>query len=292
MSFKSIFITGSNGFVGKQIIELNSHLKFTKYKRGNKIIINEPYVFHFAGLAHNSNKSNKRDEYINANYILTKKIFNAFKKSQSTKIFIFLSTSKVSGLKNNILVEHVTNNNRNMYSESKLMAEKFLLNQIKNIGNKKIYIIRPSIIIGKNMKGNLKYIKKIVKYNLIWPFGKFDNKISILDIRNLNHVLLSIINNKISSGIYNLSNSNPIKVTELVFKINYIINKKTKFFFFNRSTIKLIFTLGNFFNLPFLNLETFRKITENNIVSNKKIIDSIGQLPFDNDDGLKLYFNE
>ena len=74
MSFKSIFITGSNGFVGKQIIELNSHLKFTKYKRGNKIIINEPYVFHFAGLAHNSNKSNKRDEYINANYILTKNI--------------------------------------------------------------------------------------------------------------------------------------------------------------------------------------------------------------------------
>ena len=53
MSFKSIFITGSNGFVGKQIIELNSHLKFTKYKRGNKIIINEPYVFHFYGLAYN-----------------------------------------------------------------------------------------------------------------------------------------------------------------------------------------------------------------------------------------------
>ena len=92
--FKSIFITGSNGFVGKQIIELNSHLKFTKYKRGNKIII-KAICFHFAGLAHNSHKSNKRDEYINANYILTKKIFNAFKKSQSTKIFIF-STSKVS----------------------------------------------------------------------------------------------------------------------------------------------------------------------------------------------------
>ena len=55
----------------------------------------------------------------------------------------------MSGLKNNILVEHVTNNNRNMYSESKKMAEKFLLNQIKNIGNKKIYIIRPSIIIWK-----------------------------------------------------------------------------------------------------------------------------------------------
>lgn len=292
MSEKTIFITGSNGFVGNQIIELNSQFKFNRYKREDKIIINEPYVFHFAGLAHNTNIKNKEDEYLNSNYILTKKIFNAFKKSDSSKVFVFLSTSKVSGKENNVYVENVINKNRNIYSESKFLAEKFLLNELSSIGNKKIYIFRPSIIIGKNVKGNLKYIKKIVKHNLLWPFGKFNNKISVLDIRNLNYVLLFLINNNLSSGVYNLSNSKPILVRELVNKINKVMKKKTKVFFFSKTFIKLIFTLGNFFNLPLLNLEVFKKITENNIVSNKKIIDSIGQLPYDNDDSINLYFNE
>ena len=158
--------------------------------------------------------------------------------------------------------------------------------------NKKIYIFRPSIIIGKNVKGNLNNIKKIVKHNLFWPFGKFDNKISILDIRNLNYVILFLMNNNLRSGVYNLSNSKPILVNELVNKINIVMKKKTKVFFFSKTIIKLIFTLGNFFNLPLLNLETLKKITENHIVSNKKIIDSIGELPYENDDGINLYFNE
>lgn len=287
-----IFITGSSGFVGNQIIGLNPNIEFVSFDRNENIEINESYVFHFAGLAHNSHKTRKKNDYIKANYLLTKKVFNAFKKSKKSKIFIFLSSSKVSGLKNNILVETRVNKRRNVYSESKYLAEKFLLNEINTLKNKKVFILRPSIIFGKNVKGNFKFIKNIVKYNLFWPFGNFTNKISILDIRNLNYTLLYLISNNVDSGIYNLSNNNPIELNQLIVKINKIMNKKARILFVNKTLIKGLFSLGNFFNLPFLNIETFSKITDDNIVSNKKILKEHGKFPYNNDDGIKLYFNE
>ena len=148
-----IFITGSNGFVGKSVVKLLSAYNFTNYSRFlNTKITDEIAVIHTAGLAHNKHDDRLFKKYKKANTDLTIKIFDSFLKSNA-KTFIFFSSSKVSGLKNGFLVENKLSDKLNVYSKSKYLAERYILKN--TYPNKKIYIIRPSLIVGDNLKGNL-----------------------------------------------------------------------------------------------------------------------------------------
>ena len=89
-----VYITGSTGFVGENIINLNPNTNFIRNRRNENIKIDGDFVFHFAGLAHNSN--NDYSLYEESNYFFTKKIYDNFLKSNS-RVFIFLSTIKVVG---------------------------------------------------------------------------------------------------------------------------------------------------------------------------------------------------
>ena len=59
----SIFITGSSGFVGLNLIEyLRSFFTFIKYQRETAIEINQDIVIHLAGKAHDLKKTKHSDE--------------------------------------------------------------------------------------------------------------------------------------------------------------------------------------------------------------------------------------
>ena len=126
---KKVFITGSSGFVGSNILKLNRSVFFNKYKRSDKIQINEEVVFHFAGLAHNAHNPKHLERYLKANYELTKELFENFVISDS-QVFIFLSSIKA--IKNNCIEikEEGVYENKNVYGLSKAKAEKFLISKI------------------------------------------------------------------------------------------------------------------------------------------------------------------
>lgn len=287
----SIFISGSSGFVGKNIMKLNPNSKFYCYNRKNTIKINQDFVFHFAGLAHDISSKKKDDLYIKSNTELTIKIFDEFLKS-SAKVFIFLSTIKVLGEYENTILENSVPTKQSIYGLSKYNAEKYLMSK-KISSEKKVFILRSSLIYGEKPKGNLKLLKKYVSLNLPWIFSSFDNKISLLDIRNLNFILNQICNNykTIPSGIYNVSDNSAIKVKNLVKILASTCNKKIIFWKFNKSFLSFVFNVGSKLKLPIINNITLHKLTKNTIVDNTKIKRALNlSLPYSTKNSINYYY--
>jgi nucleoside-diphosphate-sugar epimerase len=91
---KSIYITGSSGFVGNSILQyFNNRYLITKYLKENFININEDVVLHFAGKAHDLKNIEHPSSYYEVNTELTKNVFDEFISSDA-KVFITLSSVK------------------------------------------------------------------------------------------------------------------------------------------------------------------------------------------------------
>ena len=186
---KSLFITGSTGFVGKNIIKyFNSKFEIYKFSKNEKININQEIVLHFAGKAHDLKNTANAEEYYIINTELTKQVFDNFLESKA-KVFITLSSVKaVADDLKCVLSEEYLPNPITHYGKSKLLAEQYILSsQIPKW--KRVYILRPCLIHGPGNKGNLNLLYKIVSKGLPWPLGAFENKRSFCSIQNLCFVI-------------------------------------------------------------------------------------------------------
>ena len=222
-----ILITGGSGFLAKNIIINNPNYSFDLLDRRKKIkILNHDCVIHCAGISHDLNNKYSFKNYIDSNYILTKKIFDKFLESKS-KIFIFFSSVKaVRDSYDKILDESVSPNPTTKYGKSKLMAEKYILSKIKQV-NKKIYVLRPCMIYGPGNKGNLNLLYNTINKGFPWPLGAFENKRSFCNVDNVTFVVNELINSKnIPSGVYNISDDYPISTNELV-KLIFLANGRS-----------------------------------------------------------------
>jgi nucleoside-diphosphate-sugar epimerase len=290
---KNVFITGSTGFVGKNIIK-SFNFNFKTYFKNDKININEDIVLHFAGKAHDLKNILNSDEYYQSNFDLTKNIFDRFLLSDA-KIFITLSSVKaVADILESELTEEYFPNPITHYGKSKLLAEQYILTkQIPE--DKRVYILRPCMIHGPGNKGNLNLLYKIVSKGFPWPLGAFENKRSFCSIDNLCFIINELINNEaIPSGVYNLADDEPITTNDLIKLIAESKHRKCKIWNIHPFFIKSISRLGDFLKLP-LNTERLTKLTETYIVSNNKIMNAINKpLPLSAKEGLMKtlnYFN-
>ena len=288
----SIFLTGSSGLVGKNIISYFGKLiPINEYKRGSVINIQEDFVIHLAAKAHDLKKVNSETDYYLVNTELTKQVFNSF-ISSNAKVFITLSSVKAVAdeLDCELTEEHFPNPVTH-YGKSKLNAEEYILsNQIPH--GKRVYILRPCMIHGPGNKGNLNLLYKIVSKGLPWPLGSFENKRSFCSIENLCFIINELIeNDKIPSGIYNVSDDEPISTNEIIKLI--ALNNKRKYYIWKipKLIIYTISKLGDLLKLP-INTENLNKLTENYIVSNNKILQAINKsLPLGSKEGLIITFN-
>jgi nucleoside-diphosphate-sugar epimerase len=285
---KKIFITGSTGFVGINCLKFfKKDYSFTLYnKNDNNIITNEDVVLHLAGKAHDLKKAFNVKEYYEVNTDLTIKFFNNFIKSNA-KVFIFLSSVKaVKDDDIDNLTEETIPYPNTHYGKSKLLAEQYILNNVIPVG-KRVYILRSCMIHGPGNKGNLTLLYKMISNRLPWLLGSFENKRSFCSIDNLCFIINELIENyQIPSGIYNISDDEPISTNEL---IRLIAESQAKMpFILNipKSIVIFLSRLGNIFKLP-LNTERLKKLTETYIVSNNKIIQAINKsLPVSSKEGL------
>jgi nucleoside-diphosphate-sugar epimerase len=285
---KTIYITGHSGFVGKNLIdEFKSQFIFTKHVKGNDFLINEEIVIHLAGKAHDLKKVADDKEYYEVNTELTKNVFNSFMKSDA-KVFIFLSSVKaVADFSNEPLTEDVIPNPITHYGKSKLLAEEYI-SSFKLPDNKRVFILRPCMIHGANNKGNLNLLFKVVSFRIPWPLGAFNNQRSFCSVHNLIGIIKKIILiDSIPSGIYNVSDTGYISTNRLVEIISLSLNRKPLILKIPKSIVKTLAKIGSIFSLPF-NEERLEKLTENYMVSNKKLLEFIdSDLPFSIEYGLE-----
>jgi nucleoside-diphosphate-sugar epimerase len=286
-----VTITGATGFVG---INLKEYLEKAyavnslsmRYVPDQIFKIETDILIHLAGKAHDLKNVSNPNEYYDANFELTKQLFNSFLNSDAS-VFIFMSTVKaVADEVEGILTEEYKPNPKTHYGIAKLQAEEYILS--KKIPNgKRIYILRPCMIHGPGNKGNLNLLYKLVEKELPWPLGAFDNRRSFLTVENLCFVIKEIIENEqIPSAIYNVSDDSTISTNELIKLLGKSLNKKINIWSIPVSGIKGFAKLGDVLPLP-LSSERLQKLTENYVVSNKKIIQAIKKpFPISIEDGL------
>ena len=286
-----ISITGASGFVGTHLIDYlkvsnEMNAMHIRYMPNQQINLKGDAIIHLAGKAHDLKKTSNPQDYYEANFELTKQLFDAFIDSE-LNVLIFMSTVKaVADEVEGILYEHKTPNPKSHYGISKQMAEKYILSQ-ELPREKRIYILRPCIIHGPGNKGNLNLLHKLVDKGIPWPLGSIENQRSFLCIENLCFVINELLENKtIPSGIYHVADNESLSTNELIQLLAESLRKKTKILKINVLFIKFLAYLGDRIPLP-LNTERLQKLTENYVVSNEKIVKVLGKkLPISAREGL------
>lgn len=290
-----IAITGATGFVGTNLKnylrtshEINS--MSVRYVPSQQFELQGDAIIHLAGKAHDLKKVSNPQDYYEANFELTKQLFDAFLISEST-VFIFMSTVKaVADEVKGILTEDAIPNPKTHYGIAKHQAEEYILSQQLPEG-KRIYILRPCMIHGPGNKGNLNLLYQLVAKGLPWPLGAFENQRSFLSIENLCFVIKELLENEsIPSGVYQVADDEALSTNELIQLLGKSLGKKTKIWKINASFIRFIASTGDKIHLP-LNSERLQKLTENYVVSNEKIVKALSkQLPVTAKEGLMMTF--
>ena len=272
-----VLVTGSHGFVGSNLIEALSeaHEIIRWDVRENQPLPAVDAVIHLAGLAHDTKHTTDADAYFKVNTLLTQQIYSRFLESSAKKIVFFSSIKAQDG--------------DTPYAKSKREAEK-ILDSARD--DKQTYILRPCMIHGKGVKGNLPLLFKVMKAGMPWPLAAFENRRSFASIGNVCFVVSELLSKDVESGIYNLSDDDPISTNELVELICKCLGKKVRLWRIPRVVMTVCARIGDALHLP-LNTERLGKLTENYVVDNSGIKQALGidVMPVGTKEGLKSTIN-
>ncbi len=286
-----IILTGASGFAGTNLIKYLSSFEIKKlslrYQVKQKIELEDAdAVVHLSGKAHDLKNVSKPQDYYDANFELTKQLYDAFLKSNVSK-FIFISSVKATADEvNEVLTEGHQPNPQTHYGISKLMAEEYIRSKTLPEG-KKYYILRPCMIHGPGNKGNLNLLYQFVKMGVPYPLAAYKNHRSLLSVENFCFTINELLNSNFPTGTFHLADKESLPTNEIVKTITEVLNVKTRLWRFPIPLINSFAKIGDFLKLPF-NTERLNKLTENYVVSNRKIIAILGkEFPVESKDGLR-----
>lgn len=303
----NILITGIHGFVGNNLV---CSLKRYHTICGMDIVFPDKdgvkktfswndlgeiermdAIVHLAGIAHDLRHEVDQAMYFKINVDLTKRIFDYFLNSDAKKFIFFSSIAAVADrVYEHVLTEEAVPHPVGFYGESKFEAEKYIQGRMSECEEKGkfVYIIRPCMIHGPGNKGNLNLLYNIVKNGFPWPLGAFENKRSFVSVDNVCFVVEKLIEERICSGIYHLADDEVLPTNELVRLIGEVLGKKVRIWHVNQNIMKGCARVGTWFGLP-LNDERLRKLTENYVVSNRKIKTVLGieKMPVNAEEGMR-----
>lgn len=309
-----ILITGVHGFVGSNLVEalkkehtiygldIISPLKdgvektfsWDDLDAGNVPEVDA--IVHLAGKAHDTKNQSAAEVYFKVNTGLTQKIFDYFLSHEGIKKFVFFSTAKAAADKvEGVLTEDVVPAPVGPYGESKIAAERYILERMEIAGqtgndeaDKRVYIFRPCMIHGPGNKGNLNLLYKVVSKGIPWPLGAFENRRTFTSVENICFAVNGVLTKNVQSGIYNMSDDEALSTNELIEEICKSLGKKAHIWRLPKGLMNGVAKVGGWLHLP-LNPERLRKLTENYISSNAKIKKALGveRMPVDASEGLK-----
>lgn len=292
---KKLLLTGASGFVGQNLaksLRSAGHEIFALSRNGGAgtltwsdvaagTLPQVDAVIHLAGKAHDLKNAAAAQIYFDVNTELTRRIFAWFEKSPARQFYFFSSVKAAADCvpAGVALTEDAVPAPSGPYGESKLAAENFLRENFDFGGNapggKRVYILRPCMIHGHGNKGNLNLLYTVVRRNLPWIFGAFENRRSFLSMRNLEFVVEKMLAGTPPSGVYNLADDESLSTNALVEIICSALGKRARIVKFPAGAIRFLAAAGTLLHLPF-NRDRLTKLTENYVVSNAKIKAALG----------------
>jgi nucleoside-diphosphate-sugar epimerase len=291
---KKIFITGANGMIGSALVrklvdkyqlillspDVNRIEKFSDevtiiqkklsdLEEWKEHLEGVSCLIHLAAAVHWTPKTEEDKEYFKkVNAEETRKVFLAAKEKKVDK-FLFFSTNDVYRPSEQIISEKTEVNPSNIYGESKLQAEKYLLNESKE-SDTEVVIFRAASVYGKNDGGSMKTLVNLCNKGIIPMLGKGKNKKALLYLEDLVQAVEKYIesNDDLNNEIFNIHSGN-YEYKEIIYSICEVFDFKVfKFpipeWFINNIAAKISF------------LNKLETAAENKVTSSKKAEELLG----------------
>jgi nucleoside-diphosphate-sugar epimerase len=214
-----VLLTGSSGFIGKELQKLTSHVTYRCVtRRLSKEVASDNFtitnldsktnwngafdnintIIHLGGLAHN--KEYTFQEYKDINNMGTLHLAK-MAASYGVKRFVFASSIGVNGSFTNHMPFSNTSeiNPNNAYAQSKYDAE-VGLKKIADETGLEVVIVRPTLVYGPNAPGNFGSLTKLVHKLPFLPFGLCDNRRDFIAVQNLADLLITCAKHQNAAG--------------------------------------------------------------------------------------------
>lgn len=282
----AILLTGGSGFIGGHLhnvlpnndiinldlVEPNFPCQST-YAKGDiriendvrnairnndvKSIISLAAKHHDFGVGH--------DEYFDTNEDGTRIICEVASEFNINEI-IFYSSVAVYGIREEVSGEQLEPNPDSPYGESKLAGEKVLIKWAAEKPDRKVLIIRPTLVFGKNNMANMRNLIKQIDSGLYFHLGKADNVKSIAYVENVVQATL-FLKERMKPGvaIYNYADEPQLTTRQISNVIAESLNKKIR--------LSVPKTLGVMMGLPF---DIIIKLTGKNLPISSARIKKLG----------------
>ena len=276
-----IGITGAGGFVGKRFTEYNrdkyqfNRIPLRNLPSSEMVLPGVDVILHMAGKAHDMRVSDEK-VYNEVNVDLTTRLANQAKQ-RGISHFIYISSVKVYGDdRTDYLDEDSECRPTDAYGKSKLQAENYL----KSIQTPefKVAIVRPPLVYGPGVKGNMIRLLRLAEKNMPLPFGGVKNERSMVFIDNLVELINRVIDTK-ATGTFVAGDAQPISTAELMTFIRSFMNK--------RRGMVSIPSLGQKL-LKALRPKLFNRLFGSFVIHNQKTNERLGfQPPYSTEYGVK-----
>ncbi len=241
-----ILVTGANGFVGQSLVsalleqgyyvhcaQRNSQDEtekqpsceyfavgdFTENPVWDEALNGVDSVVHLAARVHVMQETAKDPlaEFRKANVDATLELARAAVR-KGVKRFVYISTIKVNGeqTKGCAFSEEDEVSPFDPYARSKLEAEQGLMALGRESGME-IVVIRPVLVYGPGVKGNVLRLLQLIKKGIPLPFRGVDNQRSLLALDNLvDLIILCIRHPRAANQIFLAADGNDISTEKLV----------------------------------------------------------------------------
>ncbi|MDA7830132.1 NAD-dependent epimerase/dehydratase family protein [Gammaproteobacteria bacterium] len=174
-------------------------------------------VFHLAGFAHDVREPSKvRNMYHSINVAATLALARSAVQS-GVKRFVFISSVKAGGhgSSDRGANELAWNCPEGVYGETKLEAETELL-KISEESEMHVSIIRPSLVYGPGVKGNLRLMQLGIKSGWFPPLPETGNKRSMIHVDDLVRAMLFVANSQhTNSEVFIATDGKPYSSREI-----------------------------------------------------------------------------
>lgn len=248
-----ILLTGINGFVGHSVapffvergyevigagrrefkcdgVKFVPISRIDRYTHWGAALPGVDVVIHLAGRAHKMKEAPEDHHlYYETNVEGSVNLAEQAIKA-GVKKFIFISSIKamLSGACEEPLVESLPCRPHEPYGISKLKAELELRKLSENTAMK-LVILRPPLIYGPGVKGNLASLIRIVRGMPFLPFGGIVNRRSLLGVKNLASAIDAVIHAEIADGkTYLVADGEEISTSELVKRLITVFNPSAR----------------------------------------------------------------
>lgn len=284
-------VTGGSGFIGSRLSSLLNSKGYKVRLLSRKNVANfetivcdlekeeipisaldsVDTIFHLAGYAHDLHDNHLNElRYKKINVHATIQLAK-LAISAGVKQFIFISSIKAGGeaLIGECMTEEDNGNPEGIYGKTKREAELKLIDLFVNT-SVHLSIVRPSLVYGKNMKGNLKLMLSGIKKGWFPPLQENGNRQSMIHVDDLSRAILIVAKNSTKSGeIYIVTDGLSYSSKEIYTIFCFVLGKSVPIWFLPNSFFSILSLFSPKFRYK------FNKLLSDKFYSSKKI-ESIG----------------